>query len=117
MRTAVISAPNRVELRDAPLPDPGADLAAEPADAVREIRGGLPWRPDVVFDCVAVAATMAQACALASKGGTVVVVGVPRGRRPAAGLVTAEFPLAPTAEAFAAAASGAAVKVHVLPQA
>lgn len=48
----------------------------------------------------------------------------PRGRRriatgavPAAGLVTAEFPLSGVADAFAAAASGEAVKVHILPQA
>ena len=132
----------------------GAELAVAPADAVRSIRGALPWRPDVVFDCVATAASVAQACALASKGGTVVVVGVPRGpvevplhlvqdhelrlqgtamyvledveraialiasgEVPAAELVTAEYPLEAAAEAFAAAASGAAVKVHILPQA
>ena len=59
----------------------GADLAADALDpgAVDRIRSGLPHRPDVVFDCVANAASIAQACALASKGGTVVVAGVPRG--------------------------------------
>jgi len=57
----------------------GADLAVEPGGAVAEIRSGLPWRPDVVFDCVANAASVAQACALASKGGTIVIEGVPRG--------------------------------------
>jgi threonine dehydrogenase-like Zn-dependent dehydrogenase len=61
--------------------DLGADLALDPLDpgAVEHIRTALPHRPDVVFDCVANAASIAQACALASKGGTVVVVGVPRG--------------------------------------
>jgi L-iditol 2-dehydrogenase len=61
--------------------DLGADLVLDPLDpgAVEHIRTGLPHRPDVVFDCVANAASIAQACALASKGGTVVVVGVPRG--------------------------------------
>ncbi|WP_037065220.1 zinc-dependent alcohol dehydrogenase [Pseudonocardia acaciae] len=34
---------------------------------------------DVVFDCVAVAASMAQACELVDKGGVVTVVGVPAG--------------------------------------
>jgi 2-desacetyl-2-hydroxyethyl bacteriochlorophyllide A dehydrogenase len=59
----------------------GADLAVDPLrdDAVQQIRSGLPWRPDVVFDCVASQASMAQAIGLALKGGTVVVEGVPRG--------------------------------------
>ena len=48
-------------------------------DAVERIRDGLPWRPDVVFDCVANQASTDQAIALALKGGTVVVEGVPRG--------------------------------------
>ena len=59
----------------------GADLALDPAedDAVGRIRDGLPWRPDVVFDCVASQASTDQAIALALKGGTIVVEGVPRG--------------------------------------
>ena len=59
----------------------GADMAEDPSDehAVNRIRDGLPWRPDVVFDCVSVQATLDQAIALALKGGTVVVEGVPRG--------------------------------------
>jgi L-iditol 2-dehydrogenase len=58
----------------------GADLAVDPAQdhAVRRIRDGLPWRPDVVFDCVASQSSIDQAIALALKGGTVVVEGVPR---------------------------------------
>ncbi|HSO98215.1 MAG TPA: alcohol dehydrogenase catalytic domain-containing protein [Solirubrobacteraceae bacterium] len=59
----------------------GADLAVDPADsdAVSQIRGALPWRPDVVFDCVSTQSSTAQAIELALKGGTVVVEGVPRG--------------------------------------
>jgi 2-desacetyl-2-hydroxyethyl bacteriochlorophyllide A dehydrogenase len=59
----------------------GADLTVDPlaSDAVERIRSGLPWRPDVVFDCVASQSSIDQAIALALKGGTVVVVGVPRG--------------------------------------
>lgn len=59
----------------------GADLAIDPAaeDAVMQIRERLPWRPDVVFDCVSIQPTLDQAIALALKGGTVVVEGVPRG--------------------------------------
>jgi 2-desacetyl-2-hydroxyethyl bacteriochlorophyllide A dehydrogenase len=59
----------------------GAGVAADPLvpGAVRRLRAELPWRPDVVFDCVATQASIAQAIELALKGGTVVVVGVPRG--------------------------------------
>ena len=59
----------------------GADFAFDPTDegAVERIRRSLPWRPDVVFDCVASRESSAQAIALAEKGGTVVVEGVPRG--------------------------------------
>jgi 2-desacetyl-2-hydroxyethyl bacteriochlorophyllide A dehydrogenase len=53
----------------------GADAAVEPdPDAVRAALGES---ADVVFDCVAEQSTMNQAIALANKGGTVVVVGVP----------------------------------------
>jgi 2-desacetyl-2-hydroxyethyl bacteriochlorophyllide A dehydrogenase len=53
----------------------GADAAVNPdPDAVREALGES---ADVVFDCVAEQSTMSQAIALANKGGTIVVVGVP----------------------------------------
>jgi 2-desacetyl-2-hydroxyethyl bacteriochlorophyllide A dehydrogenase len=52
-----------------------ADAAA--ADVADQVRAALGESADVVFDCVAIQATVSQAVALASKGGTVVVVGVP----------------------------------------
>jgi 2-desacetyl-2-hydroxyethyl bacteriochlorophyllide A dehydrogenase len=55
--------------------DAVADAAAE--DLVDQVRGVLGESADVVFDCVAVRSTIHQAVAMASKGGTVVVVGVP----------------------------------------
>lgn len=133
----------------------GADLAVDPSESgmVERIRAELPWRPDVVFDCVAGQASIDQAIALALKGGTIVVVGVPRdpvqvplpliqdrelriqgtamytredveraialiagGDVPAGRLVTAEFPLDRTAEAFDAARTGSEIKVHIKPQ-
>jgi 2-desacetyl-2-hydroxyethyl bacteriochlorophyllide A dehydrogenase len=53
----------------------GADAAVPPsAELVREALGES---ADVVFDCVAEQSTVAEAIAVANKGGTVVVVGVP----------------------------------------
>jgi 2-desacetyl-2-hydroxyethyl bacteriochlorophyllide A dehydrogenase len=61
--------------------DFGADIAFNPMNPqfVAEVRGSLPHRPDVVFDCVAGQASITQAIALAEKGGTVIVIGVPGG--------------------------------------
>jgi 2-desacetyl-2-hydroxyethyl bacteriochlorophyllide A dehydrogenase len=53
----------------------GVDAAA--ADAVDQVRRELGESADVVFDCVAVQSTLRAAIGMASKGGTVVVVGVP----------------------------------------
>jgi 2-desacetyl-2-hydroxyethyl bacteriochlorophyllide A dehydrogenase len=47
------------------------------ADVVQQVRTALGESADVVFDCVAVQATVPQAVGMALKGGTVVVVGVP----------------------------------------
>jgi 2-desacetyl-2-hydroxyethyl bacteriochlorophyllide A dehydrogenase len=57
----------------------GASLTVDPRapDAVERIRSAMPPRPDVVFDCVANQSSIDQAIALAVKGGTIVVVGVP----------------------------------------
>ena len=59
----------------------GADAVvdATAADAVSLVRAALGESADVVFDCVAEQSTMTQALAMADKGGTVVVVGVPPG--------------------------------------
>jgi L-iditol 2-dehydrogenase len=53
----------------------GADAATPPGG----VRAELAESADVVFDCVAEQSTTAEAIALANKGGTVVVVGVPGG--------------------------------------
>jgi 2-desacetyl-2-hydroxyethyl bacteriochlorophyllide A dehydrogenase len=57
----------------------GADSVhdAAQADMVDAIRDDLGTSADVVFDCVSVQKTFDQAIAIALKGGTVVVVGVP----------------------------------------
>ena len=57
----------------------GADAVVDAgrADVVEQVRAELGESADVVFDCVAVQSTMDQAVALALRGGTVMVVGVP----------------------------------------
>jgi 2-desacetyl-2-hydroxyethyl bacteriochlorophyllide A dehydrogenase len=57
----------------------GADAAvdATATDAAEQVRAALGESADVVFDCVAEQSTMLQAIAMAGKGGTVVVIGVP----------------------------------------
>lgn len=130
----------------------GSDAVVDAAgdDVVDRVRAALGESADVVFDCVAVQATLDQAVALARKAGTVVVVGVPSapvtldlptlqdeqirlqgsatylpqdyaasiallrsGAVRADDIVTATFPLAQAAEAFAASLGGDQVKVLV----
>ena len=57
----------------------GADATfdARSPDVAGQVRKALGGSADVVFDCVAVQSSMDQAIAIADKGGTVVVVGVP----------------------------------------
>lgn len=57
----------------------GADAVFDPkaADVVAQMRERMGGPADVVFDCVAFQSTMDQAIALAHKGGTVIVEGVP----------------------------------------
>ena len=59
----------------------GADVALDATDddIVAHARTALGESADVVFDCVAVTPTVRHAVAMASKGGTVVIVGVPVG--------------------------------------
>src|ERR1700678_4254193 len=57
----------------------GADVTidARTPDVAGQVRKALGGSADIVFDCVAVQSSMDQAIAIADKGGTVVVVGVP----------------------------------------
>jgi 2-desacetyl-2-hydroxyethyl bacteriochlorophyllide A dehydrogenase len=59
----------------------GADVALDAAagDIVAKVRTALGESADVVFDCVAVTSTVRHGVDMASKGGTVVIVGVPTG--------------------------------------
>ena len=61
--------------------DLGAVAALDPAEPEtgKRIRRLLDGRPDAVFDCVASAVTLRDSVQLASRGGTVVVVGVGHG--------------------------------------
>jgi 2-desacetyl-2-hydroxyethyl bacteriochlorophyllide A dehydrogenase len=85
LRTVVAQQPKHVVVTD-PLPEKrrralelGADAAIDATneDAVDQVRTALGESADVVFDCVAVEPTVRQAIGMASKGGTVVIVGVP----------------------------------------
>ncbi len=57
----------------------GADAVVDATapDLVDQVRATLGESADVVFDCVAIQPTIAAAIALATKGGTVAIVGVP----------------------------------------
>jgi threonine dehydrogenase-like Zn-dependent dehydrogenase len=57
----------------------GADSAFDAAapDLVAAVRDDLGTSADIVFDCVSIQSSMDQAIAMAVKGGTVMVVGVP----------------------------------------
>ncbi len=57
----------------------GADatIDARRPDVAGQVRAALGGSADIVFDCVAIQSSMDQAIAIADKGGTVMVVGVP----------------------------------------
>ena len=57
----------------------GADatIDARTPDVAGQVREALGGSADIVFDCVAIQSSMDQAIAIADKGGTVMVVGVP----------------------------------------
>ena len=57
----------------------GADATvdARAPDVAIQVREALGGSADIVFDCVAIQSSMDQAIAIADKGGTVMVVGVP----------------------------------------
>ena len=52
-------------------------IDARTPDVARQVRNALGGSADIVFDCVAIQSSLDQAIAMADKGGTVVVVGVP----------------------------------------
>lgn len=92
MRQIVLERPTEVVMTDLnaakrerakPL---GADEAYDPRDpeSIDALRTQLCGSADVVFDCVAIQATIDQAIALAHKGGTVIVEGCAGVRRPPA---------------------------------
>jgi len=57
----------------------GADQAidARTPDVAGQVRAALGGSADIVFDCVGIQSSLDQAIAIADKGGTVMVVGVP----------------------------------------
>jgi threonine dehydrogenase-like Zn-dependent dehydrogenase len=57
----------------------GADstIDARTPDVASQVRHALGGSADIVFDCVAIQSSIDQAIAMADKGGTVMVVGVP----------------------------------------
>ena len=57
----------------------GADVTVDAMadDVLAQVRGALGQSADVVFDCVAIQSSVDTAIALADKGGTVMIVGVP----------------------------------------
>jgi threonine dehydrogenase-like Zn-dependent dehydrogenase len=57
----------------------GADqtIDASGSDVAGQVRQALGGSADIVFDCVAIQSSIDQAIAIADKGGTVMVVGVP----------------------------------------
>jgi len=132
----------------------GADAVHDTgsADVAAAVRDDLGGSADVVFECIARQESMDQAVAIAHRGGTVVVVGVPseplrvpmpevqdgqvriqgsatytgsdieqairllsQGLVRAEDFVTATYPLDRAQQAFAAASSGAEVKVVLRP--
>jgi 2-desacetyl-2-hydroxyethyl bacteriochlorophyllide A dehydrogenase len=76
-RRVVVTDPLPAKLARASRLGADAVLDAGAADVVAQARAALGESADVVFDCVAVTATVRQAVEMASKGGTVVIVGVP----------------------------------------
>jgi L-iditol 2-dehydrogenase len=76
-RRIVVTARSRARRDRAAALGADAVVDAQAVDAVDQVRTALGESADVVFDCVAVQSTVRQAVAMADKGGTVVVVGVP----------------------------------------
>ena len=75
--TVVVTEPNPDKRSRALALGADAVVDARGPDVTGEVRGVLGGSADVVFDCVAIQSSLDQAIAIADKGGTVVVVGVP----------------------------------------
>jgi 2-desacetyl-2-hydroxyethyl bacteriochlorophyllide A dehydrogenase len=77
--TVVSTDPNPAKRERAAALGADATIDARTPDVAGQVREALGGSADIVFDCVAVQSSMDQAIAMADKGGTVVVVGVPAG--------------------------------------
>jgi 2-desacetyl-2-hydroxyethyl bacteriochlorophyllide A dehydrogenase len=73
----VITDPNPAKRERAAALGADATIDARSPDVAGQVRSVLGGSADIVFDCVAVQSSIDQAIAIADKGGTVVVVGVP----------------------------------------
>jgi 2-desacetyl-2-hydroxyethyl bacteriochlorophyllide A dehydrogenase len=75
--TVVVTDPNPGKRARASALGADAVVDARSEDVAGQVRGLLGGSADIVFDCVAIQSSLDQAIAMADKGGTVVVVGVP----------------------------------------
>jgi 2-desacetyl-2-hydroxyethyl bacteriochlorophyllide A dehydrogenase len=75
--TVVVTDPNLAKRSRALALGADAAIDARGPDVAGQVRGLLGGSADIVFDCVALQSSLDQAIAMADKGGTVVVVGVP----------------------------------------
>jgi 2-desacetyl-2-hydroxyethyl bacteriochlorophyllide A dehydrogenase len=73
----VITDPNPAKRERAAALGADATIDARSPDVAGQVRSVLGGSADIVFDCVAIQSSIDQAIAIADKGGTVVVVGVP----------------------------------------
>ena len=75
--TVVSTDPNPAKRARATALGAHATIDARTPDVARQVRHALGGSADIVFDCVAIQSSVDQAIAMADKGGTVMVVGVP----------------------------------------
>src|SRR6266480_4049278 len=75
--TVVSTDPNLAKRQRASALGADATIDARSPDVPGQVREALGGSADVVFDCVSVQSSLDQAIAIADKGGTVMVVGVP----------------------------------------
>ena len=75
--TVVSTDPNLAKRQRAAALGADATIDARSPDVTGQVREALGGSADIVFDCVSVQSSLDQAIAIADKGGTVMVVGVP----------------------------------------